>query len=481
MVVDPRTVSIPDRLTAIDDAVVAMERQGVYVDVDFCNRSEKLAAQDEANAWERLKPWVRGAGGSIEDLFGTPLLYRQDDDDLRGGESPIKLQEFLHGRGGLGIKPSPFWRLGRCKPGEVKTDAKALEYLAGQYPDHRAALQSVLALRRARGCLKYLRKLPLFVVPSTGRVHAVFGPASDGDDRVGALTGRLAIKKPELMQIPRNPAKDIYGLREAFTAQGPGRVLLAVDYSALEVVLLAHFCAALFGDTDLAAAVARGATDIHSVHTVRVYRDILGEARLAGVEAEQVKKHPDPLVTWFRELIKAVWYGLQYGKGAWGFGSTLFNTDGTPLGDDAAQRMIDALLDARPGVRRWQEWVWEYIQEHHGIPSLGGRWCDLTDLFAGNSEKNQKRAYRRALNFPEQAGAADLVGWAMHLVATDPIIARLGFALCLQIHDELVLEGPEENAAEAEARVTYLMENAWPLRCDLQAHGKFGKTWGQCK
>jgi DNA polymerase-1 len=478
---DPRSVPIPDRLTAIDDAVVSMERAGVYVDVDFCKRTEQKAAEDEARTWEEIKPWVTGLGGNMEDIFGTPLLYRGELDDVRGGESGVELKDFLHNPAGpVAIEPSPFWRLGRTKPGEIKTDAKAVEYLAGQHPDHRAALLKVLALRRARGCLKYLRKLPLFVVPATGRVHAVFGPASDGDDRVGALTGRLAIKKPELMQIPRNPSKDIYGLRNAFTAQGSGRVILAVDYSALEVVLLAHFCLALFGDDDLAKSVARGAVDIHSVHTVRVFRDTLGEEKLFGVEPEQIKKHADPVVNWFRELIKAVWYGLQYGKGAWGFGSTLFNTDGSPLGDEAAQKMIDALLDARPGVRLWQAWVWDYIVEHHGIPSLGGRWCDLSDLMRGD-EWRQKRAHRRALNFPEQAGAADLVGWAMHLVATDPILARLGFSLVLQIHDELVLEGPECNAAEANARTEYLMEHAWPLLCDLQAHGKYGFTWGSCK
>jgi DNA polymerase-1 len=482
MVANPTKVSIPDRLTAIDDAVVSMERTGVFVDVGFCNDKAALAAQHEAEAWERLKPWVNAAGGDIQDIFGTPLLYRDDDDDeVRGGESPVKLQDFLHNpSGGVGIEPSPFWRLGRCKPGEVKTDAKALEYLAGKHADHRPALLNVLALRRARGCLKYLRKLPLFVVPSTGRVHAVFGPASDGDDRVGALTGRLAIKKPELMQIPRNPKKDIYGLRNAFTAQGKGRVVLAVDYSALEVVLLAHFCAALFGDLDLAAAVARGAVDIHSVHTIRVYRDILAAPELLGVQPEEVKKHADPVVNWYRELIKAIWYGLQYGKGAWGFGSTLFNQDGSALGDEAAQKMIDALLDARPGVRLWQDWVWQFIQEHHGIPSLGGRWCDLTDLMRGD-EWRQKRAHRRALNFPEQAGAADLVGWAMHLVNTDEVLRQLGFSLILQIHDELVLEGPECNAEEALMRTQYLMENAWPLLCDLQATGHYANTWGGCK
>lgn len=474
MVVDPRTVSVPDRLTAIDDAVVAMERAGVYVDTDFCKETEAVAAQDEARIWEDLKPW---AGDRITDIFGTPLLYRGEE-DIRGGESGDQLKEFLHGT--LGLPPSPFWRLGRCKPGEIKTDARAVEYLAGQHAEHRAALQNVLALRRARGCLKYLRKLPLFVVPATGRVHAVFGPASDSDERVGALTGRLAIKKPELMQIPRNPAKDIYGLRKAFAPSGPGRVILACDYAALEVVLLAHFCRVLFGDNDLAEAVARGATDIHSVHVVRVFRDILQEPTLQGVEAGEVKKHPNPDVAWFRELIKAIWYGLQYGKGSWGFGSTLFNKDGSALGEEAAQEMIDALLDARPGVRLWQAWVRDYIDEHGGIPSLGGRWCDLSDLVRG-SDKDRNRAWRRALNFPEQAGAADLVGWAMHLVATDPILARLGFTLVLQIHDELVLEGPAENAEEAMARVIYLMERAWPLECDLRATGAFGKTWGACK
>src|SRR5215207_5255669 len=195
----------------VDRAVLDMERAGVYVDVDFCNRTAEVAATDEARAWTALAPWVESAGLNPEEVLGAPWLFRRgtDDDDARTGESGPQLKEFLHGRTGLFLEPSPFWKKGRVKPGEIKTDATALEYLAGRHAGHRSHLLGLLALRRARGCLKYLRKLPLFVAPHTGRVHAVFGPASDGDERVGAITGRLGIKKPELMQIPRDPVKDI--------------------------------------------------------------------------------------------------------------------------------------------------------------------------------------------------------------------------------------------------------------------------------
>lgn len=484
-------------LRAIDSAVLTMERNGVFVDVDFCNRTAAIAATDEAMAWDSLRSWVKSGGMEPADVLGVPLLYRKED--VRTGESGPRLQEFLHTR--LGLPPSPFWKKGRVKDGEIKTDAAALEYLAGQHPEHRVPLHNVLGLRKARGCLKYLRKLPLFVVPATGRVHPVYGPASDSDERVGALTGRFAVKRPEFQQIPRDPGKDKYGIRKAFRAQKPGHVLLAADQSALEVVILAHIVAVLFDDTTMPLAVAKKAPDIHSVHAIRVFRDVLGyREEFAGIDEwmaihKSIKKFPNDFVKWCRDAIKTIWYGLQYGKGAWGFGSTIFDAQGNPLGDERAQVMIDGLLDFRKPVRDFRDWVPEFILQHRGISSLSGRWCDLRELLdRAEAEANQswrkknirdtwafKRAERRADNYPMQAGGADIMGIAIALAANSPVLARAGFFLIGQIHDELLLEGPGENADEAQAELIDILENAWPLRAQLQATGHYGPTWADCK
>ncbi len=464
----------------VDRAVLDMERNGVFVDVDFCNATAEKAAEDEARAWTGLAPWVESAGFDASDVLGSPWLHRRgtDDEDGRSGMSDTQLKEFLHGRTGLFLEPSPFWKKGRVKPGEIKTDATALEYLAGRHINHRSHLLGLLALRRARGCLKYLRKLPLFVAPHTGRVHAVFGPASDGDDRVGAITGRLGIKKPELMQIPRDPVKDIYGLRNAFVAQADSDVLLAVDYSALEVIVLAHICKKLFGSDLLVDRTRRGAPDIHSSTAAYVYGQVLGNEAYAGVDIAAIKKHPT--LGRDRDTIKTIRYGLNYGKGAWGFGSTLYDAEGNPLGDERAQSMIEGLFEFDPDIPRYQDFIMSYIMKKGGIVSLAGRWMDLSSLVRGD-EWQRKRAWRRALNFPMQAGGAEIMGVAMHLCCIDPVLRRLGFRAILQIHDELLLEGPAANAPEARARVIHLFETAWALESELQATGHFARRWGGCK
>ena len=514
MVIDPAR-----QLARIDAAVVAMERTGVHIDVGLCNSIGGQAAIDELDAWERLRPWANWSRWGAADLLGVPELIRSagasdgsadsevhgdpgdgDEDGAalsegRAGESGAKLKQYLHaptGDGGLALEPSPFWKKGAVKPGELKTDATALEYLAGHNPEHRPMLLELLRLRRARSCLKYLRKLPLFVLPGSGRVHPVYGPSSDSDERVGAITGRFAVKKPELQQIPRDPRKDIYGIRRVFTAPA-GYEMVGVDYAALEVVILAHLIARLFGDHSLADAVRRGAPDVHGVHALAVFRDVLGHDYLRGVQAHEVKKHDDPRVQLCRELIKAVFYGLGYGKTEWGFGSTLFMADGSPLGQERARAMIDALFAFRPGIPRYQEAVAELIIRDGGISSLGGRWCDLGFLLgeAKNDRRSRgnireawafKKAHKRATNFPCQGGGADIIGEAMSTCNEDPRIAKLGAQMALQNHDELLFYVPEGRGKELLPIVIENMEGAWPsLLSQLQAAGKVAGDWAGLK
>jgi DNA polymerase-1 len=327
-------------------------------------------------------------------------------------------------------------------------------------------------------------------------VHPVYGPSSDDDGRVGAISGRFAVKKPEVQQIPRDPRKDRYGLRRAFIPQRPGHVILGSDQTALEVVVSAHVQNRLFGLTDMVEAVMPGAPDIHSVHALGVFRDVLGHTYLEGVTPATLKKHPDPRVTSCRELIKAVFYGLAYGKEEYGFGNTLFDFEGNSLGEDRAREMLHGLFTLRPGIPLYKDWVREFIAENRGISSLSGRWCDLTELLGKAEEELRrsrrftelwetwafKKAWRRALNFPMQAGAADIMGAALVAVHLDPILRAMGFFPILQVHDEILLEGPEENAEEASERFLSLMTGAWPtLRAPLQATSKWGGSWYECK
>lgn len=458
------------QLQAIDDAVVAMEQTGFLLDAQYCAVQEAKARSDEASILESLRESLK-------------LLQVQSPEPDAIWSSPKQMTELLHVT--LGAPRSPVWKKGRVRldKGETKTDEAALGWIALKTPALRTLIGQIIDLRRVRGCIKYLTKLPTYVGPD-GRVHPICGPAGDGDDRAGALTGRLAFKKPEGQQIPNDEDKDKYGIRRAFIA-GPGNVLLVADYSALEVVILAHILIVLFGDDQLAKMVAKGAPDIHSVNARRVFGEHLGWTDDDGHKVAELDlaefKQKGTFAYRLRSMIKAIWYGLMYGKGAYGFGSSLTDDDGNPIGEELAERIVNALLDSVPAVRRYQDWVRDFINVHEGIPSLAGRWCPLASLMREGGLRALGRAWRRALNFPMQAGGADIVGAAMVAVHNDEVLRRLGFRIILQIHDEIVMEGPEENAVEALARLKYLMETSFVLRCALQVGAKIAKCWADGK
>jgi DNA polymerase I-like protein with 3'-5' exonuclease and polymerase domains len=251
--------------------------------------------------------------------------------------------------------------------------------------------------------------------------------------------------------------------------------LLVADYTALEVVILADLCKRLFGDTQLEALTAPG-TDIHSHNARLVFGEYLhwivpspsGESSTAGYPfaGQRVDAIPEaefaehPYGKELRRLIKTVWYGLQYGKGAYGFAS-LPGADGEEIGEETAQAMLDGIRAMVPGPFSWQEWAREYVDEHRGIYSLGGRWCDLSaETEEAAPEWLRRRAYRRAYNFPMQATGAEIISDAMVRLAASPAWHATGFRVCLQVHDELVARGPLDRVDEAGRILRECMESA---------------------
>lgn len=459
-------------LIALDDAVVAMEATGFRIDASYCSAQALRARAIEGDVLGALRESLGRLG--VPPLPGVDLVW----------SSAPQMVRLFHSV--LGAAPSPVWKKGRVDvdAGERKLDQVALEWVALRTPQLRPLIASVIQLRRTRGCIKYLEKFPTFIGPD-GRVHPTCGPAGDADERSGAVTGRLAIKNPEAQQIPKDPRKDPYQIRRAFVAE-PGKVLVVADFSALEVMLLAHICLALFGDDQLARMTAPGAPDIHSWNARLVFGEHLDwklsdGRRVRDLPLSAFKDHDDPEACRLRDLIKTVWYGLMYGKGGYGFGSSLLDDNGDPIGEDRATEIVEALLNAVLGIRRYQSWVRDYIHVHRGIPSLAGRWCPLGDLLDMRSRSADNRAWRRALNFPMQAGAADVVGAAMVAVHRDPLLRDLGFVTILQVHDELIIEGPAEGAPKARDRLVHLMTNSFPLRVPLAVEAKIATNWHEGK
>ena len=456
------------RVDRVEAAIVEMEQNGFALDVPFCEAGEAEARGQEETCLARLNDWVFEQGG----YRGEPINWA----------SPIQVGKLLHDT--MELPVSPVWKKGRVnlKAGERKLDETALGWIRNRSePSVRFGLDELVKLRRIRGAIKYLGKLPGYVAPD-GLVHSVAGPASDGDARAGTITWRLAAKNPEVMQIPTDIKKDWFRVRKAFIAP-PGHTLLVADEKALEVVILGHILIRLFDDHQLADMVAPGAPDIHSTNARLVFGQFLRWERHGRCVAEfpvaafQSDEYPE--LQRLRQAIKEVWYGLMYGKGAYGFATSLRDAADNPIGEEAAGKIISALYEAVPGVPRYQAFVLDYIQQHHGIPGLGGAWCDLAELTQSGDQWALKKAHRVAQNYPMQEGGARVIGHAMVEISEDPLLRAAGLKLERQVHDEFNWRLPmDSDRAMVKDRIRTHM-TSYPLTSTLQVTIGEGANWDE--
>lgn len=466
------------RMDALEREVVKMEQNGFALDSEYCETAAQKARIEEGVCLTEL--------GKLTERLG----YTQKYGELNWA-SPAQLVRLFHEH--LRLEPSPIWKKGRVKvkDGERKTDEAALGWLRERSSgDVCSLIDELVRLRRVRGAIKYLEKLPGYVAPD-GFVHAVSGPSMDSDDRAGTITWRLASKNPEIMQIPTDPKKDWFRIRRAFVAP-PGYKLLVADETALEVVILGHILISLFDDHQLAEMAAPGAPDIHSVNARLVFGKYLGWKR----HGKNVKEFPlecfkdpsYPELCQLRQDIKAVWYGLMYGKSAYGFATSLRDSEGNPVGEATAQKIIDALFAAVPGIPRYQAYVLDYILEHHGIPGLVGAWCDLSELTKSGDKWRIARAHRIAQNYPMQEGGARVIGHAMVEIGADPDLQSAGLLIERQIHDELDFRFPKLRPGTGipvdlgliKERVNTHM-TSFPLLSTLSVKMGVGDNWDECK
>lgn len=459
----------------IDEAAIAMERAGFLIDVGYLDTNLALARADERSLLSKLAAGLAQEG--IPPLPGHEQIW----------SSSQQVIKVLHDKVlGCGIDPSPVKFKGRVKvdEGERSVDKAAIAFLRSRVPDNRPGLAVLLdgiaELRKTRNCAKYLEKLPRFVGPD-GFVHPVTGPAGDDDDRVGAITGRFGMKNPEGQQIPKHVSKDPYRIRKAFIAP-PGMSLISADYSALEVVILANLGERLFGDTTLLDQTGPG-QDVHAYNAHRIFGSILGWTtptgrKIADYEEQSLYKS-DPELSWYRELIKSVWYKLMYGGTAHGFGHSLKGADGKAIGTERATEILDALYEACPVIRKVHAWVRDFVRKHRGMVAPDGRWVDYSPLIE-RGKWGFEAACRGADNFPMQAKGANIIGNAMVAVNECDILPECGAIFQLQVHDELVFRVPDAYIQEAGEVIQYHMENACDYK-NLRATWGFGKNWFECK
>ena len=328
--------------------------------------------------------------------------------------------------------------LRKTPTGQPSTAEDVLEELAASYKLPRLILE-----HRNLSKLKstYTDKLPEQINERTGRVHTSYHQAV-------AATGRLSSQDPNLQNIPiRTP--EGRRIRQAFIAP-QGHVLLAADYSQIELRIMAH----LSQDEGLLAAFASD-RDIHQATAAEVFGTPLDQ-----VSADQ------------RRSAKAVNFGLIYGMSAFGLAAQLGIARGT------AQEYIDLYFARYPGVKHYMEETRAQARERGYVETVFGRRLYLPDINARNKQFAQA-AERAAINAPMQGTAADIIKRAMISVDAWCGNGEKGVRLIMQVHDELVLEVRADRVAEATDMVREHMMAAAALRVPLKVDTGTGPNWDQ--
>jgi len=313
-----------------------------------------------------------------------------------------------------------------------------LQELALTYP-----LPRVILEHRTLSKLKstYTDRLPEQIHPRTGRVHTSYHQAV-------ASTGRLSSSDPNLQNIPiRTP--EGRRIRQAFVPE-PGWVMLAADYSQIELRIMAH----LSGDEGLLRAFAAG-DDVHRATAAEVF----------GVTLEQVSAEQ-------RRSAKAINFGLIYGMSAFGLAQQL----GIERG--AAKDYVDRYFARYPGVKAYMEDTRRRAAERGYVETVFGRRLYLPDIRARNAQLRQA-AERAAINAPMQGTAADIIKRAM--LAVDRWLRESAFPawMIMQVHDELVFEVAEDAVSLASERIRAAMVAAAELRAPLEVDVGVGANWDE--
>ncbi|QUV83862.1 DNA polymerase I [Chloracidobacterium aggregatum] len=324
--------------------------------------------------------------------------------------------------------------------GRVSTSADVLEELAETYDLPRL----ILEYREHEKLLNtYVTVLPRLVHPATGRLHTTF-------TQTVTATGRLSSVRPNLQNIPIRTEMG-RRTRRAFVAE-EGCRLISADYSQIELRLLAH----ITEDARMTAAFQAG-EDIHE----RTARDVFGAQTPEELQAT-------------RRLAKATNFGIAYGVGAYGLARNV------GIGRKEAKKAIDAYFAAYPGIRRYMEETPENARRTGVVRTLYGRLRRMPDLNSRNFTV-RSRAEREAINAPIQGTAADLMKLAMIEVARRLPAAFPRARLVLQVHDELLLEAPAEDALGVAALVRSVMEGVATLRVPLVVEARIGTNWLEAK
>ncbi len=396
------------------EVLAGMEMAGITLDVPFLHEM----------AFE-LRQQLAALETRVHEAVGQPFNLN----------SPQQLSDALFKR----LRLDPPDRTRKTASGHYSTAADVLDALRGQHP----VVEWILEHREYAKLLStYVEALPTQVNPRTGRVHTSY-------NQTGSVTGRIASSEPNLQNIPIRTELG-RRVRRAFVA-APGHALLAVDYSQVELRIVAH----MSNDQAMLAAFQAG-QDIHAATA----------AAVLSIPLEQVTSAQ-------RRHAKAINFGLIYGMSAFGLTRT------TDLTLAESENFVEAYFQQFPGVKRYLDGIRRKAAQQGYVETLLGRRRYFPGLATQGNQAIRSREEREAINAPIQGTAADIMKLAMIHMPQALAKAGLGARMLLQVHDELIFECPLAELAETARLVKTVMAGAYTLQVPLITEARSGPNWYQ--
>ena len=393
-----------------------MEMTGISLDLPFFQETSK-----------RLEKRMAEIEKQVFDSVGKPFNLN----------STQQLSDMLFNR--LGLEPPD--RGNKTASGHFSTSAGVLDMLRGKHP-----VVDLILEHRELSKIKstYVDALQAALNSETGCVHTSYS-------QIGAVTGRLSSYNPNLQNIPIR-TEEGRRIRNGFVA-GKSNVLLSVDYSQIELRIVAHMAE----DEGMLAAF-RADEDIHSTTAAAIY----------GVKPEAITKN-------MRRHAKAINFGLIYGMSVFGLTRT------TELTLAEAETFVKAYFQKFPGVKKYLDGIRKQAAQRGYVETLLGRRRYFPALQSKANVQVKNREEREAINAPVQGTAADIMKIAMLRIPPALKQAGLKAKMLLQVHDELVFESPEKELEKTARVIQDVMSNAYPLSIPLSTEARYGKNWGEMK
>lgn len=396
-------------------AVLAdMEMTGALIDIKFFGEmSKELAA--------RLAEIEKEIFGHVGKTFNI--------------NSPQQLSDVLFNH--LRLEPPDKGR--KTSTGFYSTSADVLDSMRGQHP----VLDFILEHRELSKLKStYVDALPAAVDANTGRVHTSYS-------QIGAVTGRLSSNNPNLQNIPIRTETG-RKVRNGFIAD-KGKLLLSVDYSQIELRIVAHMA-----QDEAMLAAFRAGEDIHATTAAAVH----------DIPLENVTKD-------MRRHAKAINFGLIYGMSAFG----LMHSTGLTLAE--SEDFVKAYFKKFPGIKKYLDGIRRQAAEIGYVETLLGRRRYFPALLTKTNVQIKNREEREAINAPIQGTAADIMKIAMLKIPPALKKAGLSAKMLLQVHDELVLEVPKKEIEQTAKVVQETMAHAYPMSIPLETEARAGLNWGE--